>query len=102
MCLGFVPWLLAHFLCRDCILCGVLSGDSENLSRDEGRDIELDARTSKHIFVFAFGYLSKLYSLYILHCYYCSSIHALYCSYVHTCIDLREILKHLNLIKEES
>jgi len=54
----------------------------------EGGNVELGARTSKHILVFVFGYLSKLYSLYILHCNYCSSIHAWYCSCVHTWIDL--------------
>ena len=74
-----------------------LSGDSRNPSRGEGGDVELGARISKYIIVFVFGYLSKLYSLYILHCYYFSSIHAWYCSYVHTCIDPRELLKHLQL-----
>ena len=95
----FVPWFHAHLMCRGCILCGVLSGDSENASRGESGDVELGARISKHILVFAFSYLPKLYSLYIFHCYYCSSIHAWYCSFVHTCIDPRELLKHLNFYK---
>jgi len=40
------------------------SGDSENPPRGEGGDVELGVRTSKHILVFAFGSLSKLYSFY--------------------------------------
>jgi len=66
----------------------------------ESGDVELGAWTSKHILVFAFGYLSKLYFLYISHCYYCSFIHAWYCGY--TCIIPREFLKHLNSNLEES
>ena len=31
----------------------------------EGENVELGARTSKHILMFEFDYLSKLYSLYI-------------------------------------
>ena len=76
-----------------------LSGDSRNPSRGEGRDVGLGARISKHIPMFAFSYLSKLYSLYILHCYYCLFIHIWYCSCVHTCIDPRELLKYLNFYK---
>jgi len=32
----------------------------------EGGDVKLGARTSKHIFVFVFGYLSQFYSCYLL------------------------------------
>ena len=39
-----------------------LSGDSRNPSRGEGGDVEFGARTSKHIFVFVFDYLSNLLS----------------------------------------
>jgi len=42
-----------------------LSGDSRNPSRGEGGDVELGARTSKHIFVFAFSYLSLNSTLFI-------------------------------------
>jgi len=42
-----------------------LSGNSGNPSRGEGRDVELGARTSKHIFVFVFGYLLTLLSLFL-------------------------------------
>ena len=100
LCIGFVPWLCAHLLCWGCILCGVLSEESWNPSR-WGGDVELGARTANHIFLFAFGYLSKLYSLYILHCYYCSFIHARYCLCAHTCIDPRKLLEHLNSHKRE-
>ena len=39
-----------------------LSGDSRNPSCVEGGDVGLSARTSTHILVFAFDYLSILYS----------------------------------------
>jgi len=42
-----------------------LSGDSKNPSRGEGGDVELGARTSKHILVFAFGYLFLNSTLFI-------------------------------------
>ena len=60
LCIGFVLTS-----CRGCILCGVLSGDSRNPSRGEGRDVKLGARTLKHILVFAFGYLSINSTLFI-------------------------------------
>ena len=43
----------------------LFSGDSRNPSRDEGGDVELGARTSKHILVFVFGYLSLNSTLFI-------------------------------------
>ena len=77
LCIGFVPWLCASSFVEDwvCIICGVLSGDRRNPSRGEGGDVELGARTSKLISVLAFGYLAKLYSLYISHYYYYLLIH---------------------------
>jgi len=58
----------------------------------EGGDVEQVARSSKHILMFAFGYLSQVYSCYILHYYYCSFIHVWYCFCAYTCFDPRELL----------
>ena len=60
----------------------------------EGGDVELGARTSKHIFVFTFDSLSLTLSLilclvliHIIHSY----LYAWYCLYVcHTCVQPRE------------
>jgi len=90
--LGFVPILLCRgvrelelcttylYYCNSLleVLWKVLGGYSENPSVwRRGRRVV--ARTSKCIFVFAFGSLclSTLYSLYILHCYYCSYLYML-------------------------
>jgi len=43
----------------------LLDGDSENSSRDKSGDIKLGARTSKHILVFVFTYLSTQLYLFI-------------------------------------
>jgi len=56
----------------------------------EGGDVELDAQTLKYILVFVFGYLSPLYSCYILHCSYCLYIYTWYRA--HTCFNPRELL----------
>ena len=61
----------------------------------EGGDVELDARTSKHIFVFAFDPLSLslslilcLASFHIVHSY----LYAWYCLCVYlTCVEPREL-----------
>ena len=71
-----------------------LSGDSGNPSRGEGGDVELGGRTSKLVLVYAFSYLSQLYSLYILQYYYYSSIHAWY--YAYTYINQKDLLKYFN------
>ena len=61
----------------------------------EGGDVELGARTSKHIIVFAFDPLSLTLSL--LYC----TLHNSYCSFIliclvllfvcHTCVEPREL-----------
>ena len=58
----------------------------------EGGDVELGARTSKHIFVFAFDPLSLTLSL-----LYCTLHHIVHIIYMlglivcHTCVELREL-----------
>jgi len=70
-----------------------LGGDSKNPSRGEGEDVELGARTSKHILVFAFGYFSLNSTLFIS--YIAIIVHL----FMLGCIDPRELLKHLNSYK---
>ena len=48
----FVPWLCAHILCSVSFV-EFVSGDSRNPLHGEGGNIELGARASKHILVFA-------------------------------------------------
>ena len=94
------PWLCAYILCRDCwlyvlALCLLLyrglrfvsfveflNGDSRNPSCGESGNLKQGART-RNISLYAFGYLTQHYSLYISQCYYCSSIHAWYCTYTY-------------------
>ena len=61
----------------------------------EGGDVELGARTSKHILVFAFDPLSLTFSLslsYIVHCIILSiSFVCLVLIVCHTCVELREL-----------
>ena len=68
----------------------------------EGGDVELDARTSKHILVFAFDPLS-LYSLsYIVHCSYCSyHIHAWFDCVPILVFNEESFIYHLNSYLEE-
>ena len=49
------------------VLCGQVSGLEILLG--EGGDVELGARTSKQISVFAFDPLTLTLSLYFVHCY---------------------------------
>ena len=73
-----------------------LSEDSENPS-SEGGDVKLGARTSKHIFVFVFGYLSQLYFVIIPCIVIIAYSYVLDIFYVFTlCVNPRELLKHLN------
>ena len=101
LCIGFVPWLCASSCVQDwvCILYGILNRESWNPSR--WRLVRGVWCSNLEIYpcVCVLLSLSKLYSLYILHCYYYSSIHAWYYSCVHTCIDPRDLLKHLNSYK---
>ena len=53
----------------------------------KGGDVGLRARTSKHILVFAFGYLSQLYSLYIL---IANIVHQYMLGIVFTLISIQE------------
>ena len=94
-----VIYVVPCLLCRDCIVrerscvllvvfAQILSGGSlcgkscvdviVKILLCEGGDVELGARTSKHILVFTFDPLSLSLSLsYIVHCSYCSyHIHA--------------------------
>ena len=58
----------------------------EILHGGEGGDVELGARTSKHIFAFAFDPLSLLLSLFLLCAKHHSFIHIIYIACVVPCI----------------
>ena len=62
----------------------------------EGGDVELDARTIKHIFVFAFDPLSLTLSL--LYC----TLHHLYCSFILICLVVFVCVPHLYLTMRAS
>jgi len=66
----------------------------------EGGDIELGVRTSKIILKFVFGYLSQLYTCYILHYSYCLYIYTWY--YAHTYFTQESYWSTSTLKKEES
>ena len=77
-------------------LCGKSCVDElVKILQCEGRDVELGAQTSKHIFVFAFDPLSLTLSfilclafIHIVHTY----LYAWYCLCVrHTCVQPREL-----------
>jgi len=69
-----------------------LSEDSRNLLRGEGGNVNLGARTLKHIIVFVFAIPLSIVLLFISCIAFIAhlNIHVWYCAY--TCINPRELL----------
>ena len=81
------------------VLCGRVS----EILLCEGGDVELGARTSKHLLVFAFDALSLTLSL--LYCVLHHIVHIIsmlvLIVYAHTCVQPREFYMALNSYLEE-
>ena len=79
------------------VLCGQVSGLKILLG--EGGDVELGARTSKHILLFALDPLTLTLSLYFVHCFTLPyHIHACLCV-PHLCLTTRASYSSSTLIQ---
>ena len=74
----------------------VLCGRVMKILLCEGRDVELCARASKHILVFAFDPLSLTLS------HLCCALHHSYCSFILICLVVFVCVPHLSLTKRAS
>ena len=109
-------WLSAHLLCRvlclrewSCVLpvviviviswwrslCGRSCVDIVKIFLCEGGDVEQWLKPRNISLCLRLIYFSQL-SLYILHCFICSCSYARYSLCALTCVQPRELLKHLN------